>query len=142
MSKVSHLPKTIPSKEIPFKFKGKGAVTQHKYEGDFVVSVPGGREMSRIGIELAKINDGIPLEMLDRSTASLNNAIAYLRVALKTGPAWFINSAADEQEEGIDFGMDTVDVNIPIDIFMQANAAVQGWYKSLKGQPKDDTKSE
>ena len=59
MSRVSHLPKNVPSKEIPFKFKVKGSVNvNHTYEGDFVVKVPGVREMSKIGVELARLNDG------------------------------------------------------------------------------------
>lgn len=121
MSRVSHLPKNIPNKEIPFKIKVKGSVSRHAYTGDFVVKVPSVRDMGRIGVELAKLNDGIPLEMLDRSTAHLNNAIAFLRVALVKAPNWFVNSLDDEDEQGMEYGLDTDDLNVPVEIFKQAH---------------------
>jgi hypothetical protein len=140
MSRVSHLPKSVPSKELAFKFKAKGSTTGHPYSGDFVVVVPQVRQMSRIGVELARLSDGVPFESLDKNTAALNNAIAFLKVCLKEGPAWFMNSPRDEKEEGMDYGLDTEDVNIPVEIFRQADAAVKGWYDSLKGQPDEGSK--
>lgn len=141
MSRVSHLPKSIPSKELPLKFKVKGAITGHTYAGDFVIVVPQPRQMSRIGVELARLNDGVPFESLDSNTAALNNAIAFLRVCVKEGPAWFVNTREDEKEEGIDYGLDTDDINVPVELFKQADALVKGWYDSLKGQPEDNAKS-
>lgn len=138
MSKVSHLPKSVPSKELPFKIKIKGSATGHLYEADFTVVVPGGREMGRIGLELSRLNEGIPYESLDQSTANLHNAIAFLKVLLKEAPPWFRNSSTDEAEEGMDYGLDTVDINVPITIFREADKKVKEWYKSLKGQPKSD----
>lgn len=143
MSKVSHLPKSVPSKEIPFRIKVKGAVHKsHTYEGEFTVRVPEVRQMSQLGLELAKLNDGIPLEMLDKNTANLNNAIAYLRVNLIKGPAWFVNDKNDAEEEGMAYGLDTMDINVPIEIFRQADKAVKKWYDSLKGQPDESPKAE
>ena len=138
MSKVSHLPKSIPSKEIPFKVKLKGSATGHPYEGDFTVIVPTVREMGKIGLELARLNGGLSLDSLDSSTATLHNAVAYLKVLLKTGPAWFFNDAGNEAEEGMDYGLDTIDINVPVTIFREADKKVKDWYKSLKGQPKSD----
>lgn len=142
MSRVSHLPKSIPSKELAFKFKAKGSTTNHSYSGDFVVVVPQARQMSRIGVEIARLGDGIPFEALDKNTAALNNAIAFLRVCIKEGPAWFVNSRSDEREEGMDYGLDTDDINVPVEIFRQADALIKGWYDSLKGQPDEGSKSE
>lgn len=135
MSKVSHLPKSVPNKELPFSLKVKGSSSGHPYEGDFVVKVPGVREMGKIGIELARLNEGVPLESLDRSTATLHNAIAFLKVALIVGPKWFKNDKLDETEEGMDFGLDTDDVNVPIEIFKKAEGLVSDWHKSLRGAP-------
>ncbi len=137
MSKVSHLPKNVPSKELPIKLKVKGSVTGHSYEGDFIVTVPGVRESNRIGNEVARLGDGIPFEMLDGNTQKLNNALAFLKVVIKTGPAWFINTADDEKEEGMDYGLDTMDINVPIQLFRQADKAIKGWHEALKGQPKE-----
>jgi hypothetical protein len=137
MSRVSHLPKSIPSKEIGFKFKAKGALTGHQYTGDFTVLVPQARQMSRLGVELARLGDGIPFELLDKNTAALNNAIAFLKVCLKEGPAWFVNTPDDEREEGMDYGLDTADVNIPIEIFRQANDLIAQWREKLQGQPAE-----
>lgn len=141
MSRVSHLPKAVPSKELPFKFKAKGSITGHSYSGDFIALVPQVRQMSRIGVELARLNDGIPFELLDKNTAALNNAIAFLKVCLKEAPAWFTNSPDDPREEGMDFGLDTEDINVPVEIFRQADALIKGWYELLKGQPSDETKA-
>ena len=140
MSKVSHLPKSVPSKLLPFKIDVKGGVTGHRYEGHFVVSVPEVRDMSRIGIELAKLNDGVPFELLDSNTRAINNAIAFLKACLREGPAWFVNATEDEGEEGIDFGLATVDANVPIEVFRAADKAIKGWNDSLKGQPADGSK--
>ncbi len=142
MSRVSHLPKSVPSKDLAFKFKTKGSTTGHAYSGDFIVIVPQTRQMSRIGVELARLGDGIPFESLDKNTAALNNAIAFLKVCIKEGPAWFMNMPSDPREEGMDFGLDTEDVNVPVEIFRQADNLVKGWYESLKGQPEDGAASE
>lgn len=143
MSKVSHLPKSVPSKEIPFSIKIKGAVNKdHSYEGTFVVRVPEARQMGQLGIELAKLNDGVPLEMLDRNTRNLHNAIAYLKTNLVQAPKWFKNSRDDEDEEGMDYGLDTMDLNVPVEIFQQADKAVVKWHKSLKGQPVESPKKD
>jgi hypothetical protein len=139
MSKVSHLPKIIPSKEIPFKIKTSGAVTGHTYEGEFVVKVPSVREMSRIGLELARLNDGIPFEMLDKSTAALNNALAFLRITLTEAPKWFVNDSTDLKEEGMAYGLDTLDVNVPMEVFRVADKKVRAWHEALQGQPNEST---
>lgn len=138
MSRVSHLPKNVPSKEIPLKFKAKGSTSKFTYEGDFVVKVPSVREYSRVGVELARLNDGMPLESLDKSTASINNAVAFLTVLVVKGPAWFVNSPDDEDEDGMNYGLDTMDLNIPVELFRQANKAIEKWHKDLKGQPLED----
>lgn len=143
MSKISHLPKSVPHKDLPFKFKLKGSVNKdHTYEGDFVVRVPTGREMGRIGIEVAKLNDGIPLEMIDRGTANLHNSIAFLKVCLIQGPKWFMNTPNDPDEEGMDFGLDTLDVNIPLQIFKKANDLVSSWHKALRGSPNEEPETQ
>lgn len=132
MSKISNLPKKVPNKELPFTFKCTGATTGHSYEGSFVVKVPGVRETSKIGIALARLNDGVPFESLDRSTAFLHNAIAFLSVCLVDGPKWFLNSADDPREEGMSFGMDTDDFNVPIGIFQEAEKLVSTWNAALQ----------
>jgi hypothetical protein len=98
--------------------------------------------MSRIGVELARLGDGVPFELLDKNTATLNNAIAYLKVLLKDGPAWFMNSADDEKEEGMDYGLDTSDINVPVEIFRKANVQINKWHESLQGQPAGDVTHE
>lgn len=137
MSKVSHLPKNIPSKELPFQVKVKGSTTGHHYSGDFIVVVPGVREMSKVGVELGRLNDGVPFEVLDGNTQRLNNAIAFLKVNLKEAPAWFVNDPTDEKEDGMSYGLDTHDVNVPVQIFRAADKEIKAWYDSLKGQPED-----
>lgn len=141
MSRISNLPKNVPTKELPFHFKAKGRPSGFTYEGDFVVEVPSVRDMSAIGVELAKLNGGVKFESLDVSTANLNNAIAYLKVALKKSPNWFSNSSDDPDEEGIDYGLDTIDLNIPVEIFRKAEKLVAEWYKTLRGEPKDEKAS-
>lgn len=141
MSKVSHLPKNVPPKDLPLKVKIKGSTTKHPYEGDFIIEVPNTRQMSRIGIECAKLNDGVAPEALDRSTLNLNNAIAWLRVCVKQGPAWFVNDATDPDEEGMEYGLETMDVNIPIHIFRESQKLITDWYEALKGQPSESAKS-
>jgi len=133
MSKVSKLPKTLPSKNLPFTFKGVGSTTNHKYSGEFVVKVPSTRELSQIGIETAKLSGGVPADYLDTVTATLNKAIAFLSVCLVEAPNWFKNTPEDAHEEGMSFGLDTFDVNIPAEIFKQANDLVQQWHDTLKG---------
>lgn len=139
MSKISHLPKSVPPKEIPFSLKIKGSNTKFQYTGDFVVKVPNLREMTQIGVELGRLNNGVPLELLDRSTANMHNAIAFLKVALIKGPNWFMNQANDKDEEGMEYGLDTIDVNVPMEIFRKADKCLTEWYKALDGQPKDDS---
>ena len=132
MSKVGHLPKTVPSREIPFQFKGTGSTTDDKYEGSFTVKVPGVREVSQQGVELARINGGVPQESLDYITATLNNALASLSVYLIDAPEWFTKD--------MESGMETLDYNIPIEIFKQADQAISDWRQSLKGELKDEGK--
>jgi len=136
MSKISHLPKTLPSKDLPFTVKLTGSITGHTYTGSFVVTVPDVKAMSRVGIELAKLNEGTDFELLDINTRVINNSIAYLKATLKEGPAWFVNPSDHPQEEGIDYGLKTMDLNVPIEIFRQADKLVKAWHASLKGQPK------
>jgi hypothetical protein len=140
MSRISHLPKNIPNKEIPFKIKVKGSISKKVYEGDFIVSIPTVRDMSKIGVELSRLSDGIPFEMLDKTTAGINNAVAFLKVTLKDAPAWFINPAEDSEEEGMDYGLDTVDMNVPIEIFAEAQKATSKWYKNLRVTSEDEPK--
>ena len=132
MSKVGHLPKTVPSKELSFQFKGTGNTYNVDYEGHFVVKVPGVRELSRHGIELARLNAGVRQEHLDNITATLNNALAALRVFLIECPDWF---------KEMDYGLDTDDYNIPIEIFQEADRLISEWRDSLQGNAEDDKKS-
>ena len=136
MSKVSHLPKIVPPKEIPFSIKVKGAATGFEYTGDFTVKVPTGREISKIGVELARLNVGLVNEDLDDSTATFHNAVAFLKSCLVEAPKWFTNSPENEEEAGIFYGLDSIDVNVAIEIFIAANSKVNEWHKSLAGQPK------
>jgi len=135
MSKVAHLPKNVPSKDIPFSIKVKGSITGFEYGGDFVVKVPTGREISRMGVELARLNMGLLNEELDPSTATFHNAIAFLKTCLSECPEWFKNAPGDKVE-GISYGLDSVDANVTIEIFKTANEKVGDWHKSLMGQPK------
>jgi len=126
MSNYKDLPKSLPPRELPFSFKCTGFVTKEKYEGDFVVNVPTVRDMSNIGIELARINRGVSFESLDRATATLNNAIAYLRVTLSKAPKWFTDD--------MDYGFDTLDSNVAIGIFNQASDLVDDWHGKIQGK--------
>lgn len=126
MTKSTSPMKSMPSTEIPFKFTGKGKITKKSYNGDFLVKVPRVRDMSRIGIELARLNEGVPLEYLDQATANLNNAIAFLKVTVLECPDWFSSS-----DKGMDFGMETLDYNIPIELFRQADKVISDWQKQL-----------
>lgn len=137
MSNVKGLSKNIPSKELPFQIKSVGNVTQEAYEGSFVVKVPQTRDRSKIGIELAKLNGGVRFDDLDDSTALLHNAVAYLRVLLLDAPDWFVQP---EEEGGMAFGLDTLDSNVAVDVFLAANAEVIQWQKALKGQADDKPK--
>lgn len=137
MSKIQGLPKQIPAKELPFKFEEKGTLTGHTYKGDFVAKVPGTREMSQIGIELAKLNGGVKFEDLDSGTAVLHNAIAYLRIVLVDAPEWFT-----DRDEGLDYGLNADDANIPIQIFSQAEQLVTDWRLNLMGKAREQEKSE
>jgi len=140
MSTKTTLPKTIPSKELSFSIKITGSTTAHQYEGDFIVKVPSVRDMSKIGVFLAKLNCGVPFEDLDRSTASLNNAIAFLQACLIEAPKWFTNAEDSDKDPGMAYGLDTLDVNVPVDIFSKANALVQDWHNALKGAQDDKAK--
>lgn len=136
MSKVSHLPKNVPSKEIPFAYSGKGNLTGHEYSGDFVVKVPDARALSRIGLELAKLGQGVPFEHLDENTQKLHNALAYIRTVVVEAPNWFRNTPEDAKEPGMDFGLAADDLNVPIEIFLEADKKIEGWKNALKGIPK------
>lgn len=125
MSKIEHLPKAIPPREIPFKIDLKGLVTGDRYKGDFVVRVPLSRDMSKIGVELAKLNDGVRFEDLDAGTAMLHNSVAFLRILLERSPDWFW------KEEELDYGLNTLDVNICVEIFLKAEKLVKDWKKDL-----------
>ena len=128
MSKIAGLPKSLPSKEIPFSVKIKGSFSKHTYTGDFTVKVPSVAEISRIGVELARLNDGVPLEALDISTGNLNNCIAFLKVTLKDAPEWFTDGV-----EGLDYGLNTLDVNVAPEVFKKANDLIEGWQKKVRG---------
>jgi len=127
MTKSKNLPTTLPPKEITFSLSVKGSVTKQEFSGDFMVKIPTVRDMSRIGIELAKLNGGVKFEHLDPDTAILNNGVAYLRVLLVEAPKWFI------EPEQLDYGMNTVDSNIVMEVFNAAQEKVNNWYKALKG---------
>lgn len=138
MSKVSHLPKSVPSKEIPFKLDIYGSTfTKHRYKGDFTVRVPGVKEMTQIGVEIARLNDGVAFEHLDEDTRLLTHAIATLRVCLVSAPAWFQNRSDDPNEEGMDYGRETLDANVPVLVYAEANRLVKEWRASLQGQSKE-----
>lgn len=134
MSKIEGLAKQLPPLEIPFKIKSTGNVSYKNYEGDFVVHVPLVKDMSRIGIELAKLNDGVPHSDLDLGTALLHNAVAYLRVLLVESPDWFW------KPDEMDFGMNTLDSNVAIDVFNEADEKVKAWKDALK--PKEEKADE
>ena len=121
----------VPSKHIPFRISVVGETTGKRYEGDFIVSVPSVGDISRIGVELSRLNQGLPVEFLDENTATINTSLAFLRVALKDAPAWFVNLEDDKKAPGMNFGMDTLDYNIPREIFMAANAKVMAWRKAI-----------
>lgn len=129
MSKVDHLPKTLPSREIPFTYSGVGEVTQLPYKGNFVVKVPTVRNISEMGIEAAKLSGGMS-EWLDVNTKIINNAVAFLKTCLVECPKWF---------EEMDYGLDTDDINVVAGIFTQAEELVEKWKRDLKGQPEDDS---
>lgn len=139
MSNIKGLPKTIPSKEIPFDIELTGNVTKEKYSGSFVIKVPGTRERSRIGIEIAKLNGGVRFDDLDEATALLHNAVAFLRVLLIDAPDWFVKR---EDQQGMDYGLDTLDYNVAVDIFLQANHKILEWQKALRGKASDAKESE
>lgn len=128
MSRVQHLPKKLPSREIPFVFSCEGAVTGEDYSDDFTVLVPDVAMMGRVGIEFAKLNGGVASEMLDGGTYMLHNAVAWLRVCLVDPPAWFV-------EDG--YGLYILDTNVSLKLFTEANGKVQEWKNKLRGQPKD-----
>ena len=132
MSKISHLPKTLPVKELPFQYEGTGDLTGHKYSGDFVVKVPSNRDIIRISSETAKLSGGIPVDLLDGGPAMFNRAIAFLQICLIEAPAWFANSPQHPIEEGMSYGLDSHDANIPIEIFQKAETLVQEWQDKLK----------
>lgn len=134
MSKVSNLPKMLPSKDLPFDCKITGSTTDHKYSGSFVVEVPTTRQWTAIGVETAKLSGGIPPDMLDSTTFSLNRAIAFLSVCLKEAPDWFVN-APEENKPGISYGLDTLDMNVPIEVWKKADSLIDGWHSALKAQP-------
>jgi len=141
MSKIKGLPKTLPAREIPFSISIKGAFSEHLYEGDFVVKVGGTKEMSQMGLELAKLNRGVKFEDLDMGTAILHNSIAFLRAYLTEAPEWFTSS------EGMDYGMDTMDTNVPIEIFSKADNLVAEWKLKVRGvsiekEPKSGKKGQ
>ena len=128
MSEVKGLSRTLPPKEIPFQFECTGAITSRDYKGSFTVKVPSVREMSQIGLELSRINQGIPLESLDVNTARLNNAIAFLTVTLTQAPDWFTS------EDDVDYGFGTLDVNLITTLFRQASGLVDDWHKTVRGE--------
>ena len=136
MAAKTALPKAIPSKELPFSVKLTGSTTGQSYEGDFVVKVPSVRDMSKIGIFLAKLGFGVPFEDLDTSTQILNNAVAFLQACLLEAPGWFRNAETDPKTPGMAYGLDTFDVNVPVEIFRQANTLVEGWREALKTPAK------
>lgn len=138
-TKTTTFPKTLPPKEAVFKVKVKGSTSQDMFEGDFTVRIPTVRDMSQIGVEMAKLNGGVISEQLDSNTYNLNNALSFLRVLIKDCPSWFSDS---EEEGGINYGLDTLDYNVPIEIFKIANKKVDEWYKVLRSEPKKEEKSE
>jgi hypothetical protein len=132
MEKIKGLPKSLPPKELPFSISLKGSFnTNHTYVGDFVVRVGGTREMSRMGLELAKLNRGVKFEDLDLGTAILHNSIAFLKAYLVEAPEWFTSPS------GMDYGLDTMDTNIPLEIFAEAEKQILQWKESVRGEVGD-----
>jgi hypothetical protein len=119
------LPISLPSKELPFNIEVLGAFTSYKYAGSFVVKVPHVSDMGKIGIEVAKLCGGIPSEELPIETALLFNAVAFLRVLLIDAPEWFT------QKDQLDYGLNSVDPNVVIEVFNEAKKKVDGWYALL-----------
>lgn len=124
----TNFPKKIPNREIPFTVTSKGEITQREYQGNFVVKVPTGRDRSQIGIKLAQLNGGVPFEALDQNTALYHNALAFLAVLLQEAPSWFTDSP---EKEGMGYGLDTLDLNVVMDIFTEANGRVVEWQQNL-----------
>lgn len=136
MRKFEDLAKTLPPREIPFEIKVEGNVTGIEYEGKFTVKVPLVQDMSRLGVELARLNNGVPHEDLDIGTATLNNAIAYLKVLLVEAPEWFY------KQEQMNYGLNTLDSNVAIAIFDQAENKVSDWKKAIRGGKKGEKEGE
>ena len=132
MSKVASLPKTLPTKDLPFECKITGSATGRKYSGSFVVQVPGTRQLIAIGVETAKLSGGVPPDLLDANTYTLNRSIALLSACLVEAPEWFTNGP-DDQKPGMSYGLDTFDLNVPIEVSKAADALIDKWHEELKG---------
>lgn len=131
MSNYEGLPKTVPGRELPFSFKLKDK-DGISYDGDFIVRVPSAREMGRIGVEMAKLNGGVPLDHLDAGTALLHNAVAYMRVVTIDAPKWFAES---------DCGLDLDNPQVILTVFEKAEKLISDWKAAIHGKSKK-TKSE
>ncbi len=127
---MQELPSSLPPKDLPFTIDIEGSITQKKYSGNFIVTVPKVQDMGRIGVEIAHLTGGIPLHQLPQETAVLFNAVAYLKVLLIMAPDWFVK--ADQ----LNYGMNTLDPNIAIEVFNVAREKVDLWYNSVR--PKTD----
>jgi hypothetical protein len=97
------------------------------------VRVPSGRDVSRLGIELAKLNCGLSLSDLEDTIALLHNAIAYSKACLIEAPTWFTNTPENEKEPGINYGLDSPDLNVVIEVFQTASAKVNEWHTTIYG---------
>lgn len=134
MSKIEGLVKSLPSREIPFSIKVDGIVTKQTYKGDFVVRVPLSRDMSKIGVEIAKLNGGVKFSDLDDGTAMLHNAVAFLKILLSESPEWFW------KEDEMDYGLNTLDANVSVEIFLEAEKLIKNWKKTLFDGKESDKK--
>lgn len=126
MSNIKDLPKRLPDPNLPFTISCEGVYTGQKYEGSFIVRVPLTKDMSRIGIELARLNAGVAFEDLDSNTAILHNAVAFLKALLTDAPEWFV--AKDQ----LDYGLNTYDSNVAITVFLEAEKQIEEWRSKLK----------
>lgn len=131
---MQQLPSSLPPKELPFTLEIEGSVTGKKYSGNFIVTVPKVQDMGRIGVEIAKLTGGIPLHQLPQETAILFNAVAYLKVLLIMAPDWFVQSGE------LDYGMNTLDPNIVIEVFNSAREKVDGWYLLIRPKAPEEEK--
>jgi hypothetical protein len=119
----NNLPFTLPPKELLFSISTKGSITGREYTGNFIIIPPRVKEMSKIGLELGMLGAGVKFEDMPFETRILHYAIAYLKVLLVQSPEWF--------SKEMEFGLNSYDPNIIIEIYNLAKEKVDNWYDAL-----------